>query len=169
MTKIIICCGTCGRGNFRPHKKKKARIVFALGAILEQAGPAAKTPRFQGEARDRKDLIMAFQMTSSQQTTVTAKFVDKKGNPAKVDGAPTWSTDNTDVLALKPSDDGLSCVVAAVDPLGVAGVTMRADADLGAGVVELIGTLEVEITAGQATTVKLEAAPPTEQPEPAPV
>ena len=146
----------------RPCRRRKPRLVPRLGVVTEQTGPVAPTPQFQGKKKGR--LIVAFQLTDSQQTTVTIKPQDKKGNPAPVDGAPQWLVDNPNVLALTPSADGLSCLVAAVGPLGTATVSVKADADLGGGVTELVGLLEVEVTGGQAVTVALEPGTPTEQP-----
>ena len=107
---------------------------------------------------------MAFTMSDSQQTNCSVVFVDKKGNPAPVDGVPQWLVDNPNVLALAPAADGMSCLVSAVGPLGDATVTVKADADLGSGVTEVIGTLAVTITGGTATTVTITPAAPTEQP-----
>ena len=72
--------------------------------------------------------------------------------------------DNTDVLALTPAGDGMSCIVAAVGAIGTGIVTLTADADMGGGVKPVIGTLEVSITAGEATNVVLTPSTPTEQP-----
>ncbi len=107
---------------------------------------------------------MAFELTDCQQVTLSVTFLDKKGNPARVDGAPAWLVDNPNVLALTPAADGLSCLVSAVGPLGSALVTLTADADLGAGVVSVIGTFAVDVTAGAATTVAITAGTPEEQP-----
>lgn len=107
---------------------------------------------------------MATEITVTQQLPVTVEFRDKKGNPAKVDGAPVWATDNTDVLALTPAADGLSCNVVAVGVIGIGTVQVTADADLGAGVVPVIGTLEISVTAGAAAVVTLTPGTPTEQP-----
>lgn len=142
---------------------KKPRIVFVIRRVSEANRAVARTPQFYdwpllGET------LMGLQLTDSQQCDLSAKIVDKKGNPAKVDGVPVWLTDNPDVLALTPSADGLSCNIAATGPLGTAKVTMKADADLGAGVTELVGTIDVEVTAGQATSIELAASTPTEQP-----
>lgn len=104
-----------------------------------------------------------FQMTDSQQTTCTFVATDRKGNPAPVE-TPEWMVDNPNLLALAPSPDGLSCVVSAVGPLGTARLTFRADADMGSGVSQISGTLDIEVVAGQATTVIINAAPPVEQP-----
>lgn len=143
--------------------KPKPRIVFVIRKVSEVNRVVTKTPAFYNWPL-LGDVLMAVQLTDSQQCDVTPKFVDKKGNPAKVDGAPTWLTDNPDVLSLTPSADGLTCTVAAVGPLGAGKISMKADADLGAGVVELVGTLDFEITAGQATTVILDVGAATEQP-----
>lgn len=104
---------------------------------------------------------MAFSMTDSQKSTLSVKFEDKKGNPAPVDPGttPTWSTDNTDVLQLTPSADGLSCDVAAVGPLGVGTVTLKASA----GGSDIIGTVQITITGGAATQVEIDNTPPVEQ------
>lgn len=138
------------------------RIVPLLGPIQEQQKPVVKTPQYQ--RRKKGDLIMAFQMSNSQFTTLHVKFVDKKGQPAPVDGPPQWSTDNSDVLALALATDGMSCTISSIGPIGAATVTLQADADLGAGVTPIIGTLDVTITGGTAVSVTIDADPPTEQP-----
>jgi hypothetical protein len=96
--------------------------------------------------------------------TLGVAFVDKKGNPAKVDGVPQWLVDNPNVLALTPATDGMSCTVAAVGPLGTATVSLKADADLGIGVIDVVGAFEVEVTGGQATAVTITPGAPSEQP-----
>jgi hypothetical protein len=103
-------------------------------------------------------------MTDTQQTVMTAKFVDKKGNPGQVDGVPEWLVDNPNVLQLTPAADGMSCVALAVGPLGNATVTLKADADLGAGVTPIMGTVDFTIVGSASTTVSIDVATPTEQP-----
>lgn len=107
---------------------------------------------------------MATQLTVTQQVPVGVEFKDAKGNPAKVDGVPAWATDNSDVLALEPAADGLSCNVKAAGVIGTAKVQVSADADLGAGVELVIGTLEIEVVAGKAATVVLTPGTVSEQP-----
>src|SRR5262245_32037582 len=102
-------------------------------------------------------------LTSTQKADLSVTFLDAKGNPAQVDGVPTWMTDNTDVLALTPAADGMSCEVAAVGPIGNATAQVAADADLGAGVVAIFGTIDVQVTAGQASRVEIAASPPVQQ------
>lgn len=140
----------------------KPRLIPILGRISEQSAPVTATPQFRGGKKGR--LLMAFQLSDSQHVPLSIAAVDKKGKPAKLDGAPEWLVDNTELLALTPSADGMSCDVAAVGPLGIGTVTVKADADLGAGRVELIGTLEIEVTGGQATNVVINPGAPSEQP-----
>lgn len=139
------------------------RIVPFPGPVSEQLGPVVKTPQYQRPCR-KGLLIMGFSMSDSQLMNLKVKFVDKKNNPAPVDGVPEWSVDNSEMLALTPAADGLSCVVSAVGPLGAANVTVKADADLGSGVTAIIGTAEIQITGGTATTISIDADAPTEQP-----
>ncbi len=153
MGKIVIhCC--C---------KQKIRPLFKIGPITE-AGYVTKTPELENPRPKKAKVKAMILMSSSQQCNVSVVFTDKKGNPAVVDGVPEWSTDNSEVLALTPSLDGLSCLVAAVGPLGSASITLHADADLGSGTKSIVGTLEFEINAGEAVTVALTPGTPTEQP-----
>ncbi len=140
----------------------EVRLVPILGPIREADQPV-KHSRCHSRPARKRNLLMSFSMSDSQQVTVTIKAVDKKGNAASLDGVPEWSSDNSDVLALTPAADGLSCLVQAVGPLGTGSITMKADADLGAGTTEIIGTLEVNITGGQAVTVALEPGAASEQ------
>ncbi len=141
----------------------EVRIIPILGPIREAEQPV-KPSRCNSQPARKRNLLMAFSMSDSQQVTVTIKAVDKKGNAATLDGVPEWSSDNSDVLALTPSPDGMSCLVQAVGPLGTGNITMKADADLGTGTTEIVGTLEVDITGGQATVVTLDPGPVSEQP-----
>lgn len=150
------------------RRRNKIRVIPGISQVRETSGAVEKTPQYLKPRPRKSRTILMATMTDSQQVTLTPRFEDKKKNPARVDGVPEWFTDNTDVLALTPAADGLSCVVAAVGPLtgdGVpATVTMKADADLGQGVTDIISTTEFEITGGQAVTVTMDVSAPTEQP-----
>lgn len=138
------------------------RIVPILGPVSRTAGPVAKTPQYYrfplfGEK------IMATTMTTIDQFTVTVQPVDAKGNPAPVEN-PEWLTNNTDVLSLVPSVDGMSCIVKAVGIPGAGTVQFSADADMGAGVTLIAGTLDVEVGPAQAVSVVLVPGPVEVQP-----
>ena len=102
-------------------------------------------------------------ISDSQQVGLSIQPVDKRGNPASLDGVPVWLSSNSEVVSVVAAADGLSAVATAVGPLGTATVSVTADADLGAGVTEIAGTLDITVTAGAATTVKITAGDPTEQ------
>ncbi len=107
--------------------------------------------------------VTQYEMTNSQQLTATIQPVDKKGQPAPVDGIPVWASSDETIITVTPAADGLSAVVAAVGPLGVAKVSVTADADLGTGVASIFGTLDVTITQGQAVGFKITTSDPVEQ------
>lgn len=141
--------------------KRTRRIVFGIGPVSEQTTPIVLTPCAKRAAKGK--VLAMLKLSTTQKCTLSVAFKDKKGNDAEVDGPPSWGIDNTDVLTLVPSDDGLLCEIAAVGPLGTALVSVLADADLGDGIVQVAGTLEVQVTAGQATVVEITAGEPSEQ------
>lgn len=89
----------------------------------------------------------------------TVAFVDAKGKPAKVDGAPVWTSDNDAVASVVASDDGLSATVTPGD-IGTAQISVTADADLGAGFTSLVGIGTVEVVAGTAVTATVSFGEP---------
>ena len=106
---------------------------------------------------------MAFELPIQMETTLSVRFLDAAGNPAVVDGVPTWQVDNPSVGALTPAADGMSCILAAVGPIGSGTVSVQADADLGQGVRLVVGVFQFQVTAGEAVTVQVTASPPTGQ------
>lgn len=151
---VVVECDPCCPG---------IRMVPGITFMREQVGPPPPTAPANVGRLDGA-VIMALTLSASQQVGMSVSFLDARGNPAQVDGAPTWLVDAPAVLSLTPAPDGMSCLAAAVGPLGNARVSVRADADLGAGVVEVVGILDFTITAGQAATVQISAGTPSEQP-----
>jgi hypothetical protein len=95
------------------------------------------------------------------------KVTDRKGNPAQVENA-RWSSSDPSVLEIiQDPDNPLRALEHAVGPPGPVLVTFLADADLGTGVLEIIGTWDVVVTAGQAAIVEISAGTPIEQAPPA--
>lgn len=143
-----------------------AQIQHKLDHIIDliEPQPAVKilfTANLEGKITEG---VTQMNMTDSQQVSLTIKPVDKKGNAAPVDGVPAWASSNTEVVTVTPAPDGMSAIAAAVGPLGSATVSVTADADLGAGVTEIAGSLDIIITAGAAATVSITAGSPEEQP-----
>jgi len=143
------------------------QIIMGITALGEQDGKKIAPNPKQFKPRSKfwkRRLLLMVKMTDSQFVTLSPEFVDKKGNPADVQNIQ-WSTDNTDVLLLEPSADGKQCKVSAIGPLSPSTVvTLKADADLGDGEIDIMGTEEFNIVGGAAVTVKLNADSPQEQP-----
>jgi hypothetical protein len=108
-------------------------------------------------------------LQNDQQVTASIAPVDAKGNPAKVDGAPTWSSSSEDVATVNAAADGLSALVVGVD-IGTCQINVQADADLGEGTTALTGTLDVEVVAGSAVALSITTGTPESNlPTPTPV
>jgi len=90
------------------------------------------------------------QLPDDKSVTASLAYVDAKGNPALVEGAPVWTTDRPDIVTVTPAADGMSAVIAPVGPLGSAQISVDADADLGAGVTNLTTLGQVDVIAGTA-------------------
>jgi hypothetical protein len=114
-----------------------------------------------GQVKITGDDHMAVILTSTQEFDVQIVPLDAGGNPAPVEGV-TWEVSNSHIVRLVAIDD-LNQTVQAVGPAGTAQVTVHVDAQIGEGVVELVGTLDVEVLPGQAVTLTVSAGPVREQ------
>lgn len=108
---------------------------------------------------------MSLILTSTQKCPLAIAAVDAKGNPAPVEGAPSWSSSEPAFVTVAPSEDGLSAVITAVGPVTPTPVQINvtADADLGEGVKSITGLLEVSVVAGEAVGVAISAGSPEAQ------
>jgi hypothetical protein len=131
----------------RPHRAK--RLVFH-SALIDQLTV------IKGE-------IESMIITDTQQVDLAIKPVDKKGNPGQVDGVPAWTSSNPAVATVEPASDGLSATVKAATALGTTQISVTADADLGAGVTPIVGTVDIEVVGGQAVSLSIVAGTPAEQ------
>ena len=115
---------------------------------------------------------MAFILTADQQVSLSFSAKDKYGNDAGIDGTPTWTSSDDSKVTVSAGADGKSATAVAVGPIGTAQVSVRADADLGDGAREVVGVLDIEVIAGEASIVALSAgtaeAKPAVEPAPAP-
>jgi hypothetical protein len=104
-------------------------------------------------------------LSATQQCELEAKVMDRKGNPASVQN-PQWSSSEPETaIVTVDATNPLKAVVKAVGVVDEASMVLfEADADLGDGVLPIIATLDVVVTAGQAVVVELAAGPPVEQP-----
>lgn len=140
----------------------KLHIILCLGPAREQTGPVVKTPQYCGKFKKGRVLGMQ-KITDSQQIPFTLKVVDKKGQPAQIDGTPEFLVDNSELLALNINEDGMSGDLLAVGPIGSGTFSFKVDADIGDGVQELAGSEEIEVTSGAAVQINVEFGAPVEQ------
>lgn len=111
---------------------------------------------------------MSLDLKRDEQSRYSVAYVDKYGDAATVDGPPHWVADPADKVVLTPSDDGMTCLVAAA-ALGDVLLTVTADADMGDGIKTLVASDPVHIIAADATGATMTSGTVEKQPEPAPI
>jgi hypothetical protein len=113
-----------------------------------------------------KDIKMLL-LPTDQKVLATIEPVDAKGNPAKIDGQPNWNSSSTDIANVAPEpDDGSGKWSAWVTPVGAVGtcqINVIADADLGSGITQITGVLDLEVVSGQAVSFQISTAAPVPQ------
>jgi hypothetical protein len=107
------------------------------------------------------DSNMAVILSSTQEFDVQIVPQDAHNNPAPVENV-VWEIGNAHVVRLVPIDE-LTQTVQAVGPAGTSQITVRCDALIGEGTVELVGTLDVEVLPGQAVNLVVSPGPVREQ------
>lgn len=107
-------------------------------------------------------------ISADQELDLELAISDSFGNQATVDGTPTWTSGDDAIVALTVAEDGFSAVASAVGPVGTAQVSVRADADVGEGLREIVAVLDIEVIGGEARLVALNAGEPRAKPEPTP-
>lgn len=91
--------------------------------------------------------------TSEEKILVTLNPVTAAGNPAQVDGTPSWVVVSGDAT-IEPSTDGLSCYLIS-GTVGNSVITVTADADLGEGVREITDTIDYAVVSAEASSLGL--------------
>jgi hypothetical protein len=100
-------------------------------------------------------------LTDTQQAGLAVSFLDKKGQPTQPDDVPAWTSSDPTQVAVTPAADGLSAVAAAVaEGDGVQLSVTSTDKDG----TKIVGTLTVNVVAGEAVSATVTADTPTEQP-----
>lgn len=100
-------------------------------------------------------------LTADQQVKLTTSYTDKYGNPAPIDGQPTWETSVDGIVVIKPSADAMSADIVTVGPAGEVQIRATADAMPGASEKLIIGVLDIEVIGGEARIVMLNASAAT--------
>lgn len=98
-------------------------------------------------------------LTTDQQVTLTARFEDRYGNPAAIDGMPRWETSDDTIITVAPAADGMSAVAATAGRIGTAQVRAVADSVVGEGERMIIGIADIQVVGGEARVVTLTVGP----------
>ena len=106
----------------------------------------------------RMDLVI----TSSQQFRVDIEPVDKAGNPSTLASVPMWSVSDPALLVVEPAADGMSAVVSATGKLGTAQVGVAVEGNPTSEVNKIAGTVDVQVVAGKAVSLRLTLGAATE-------
>jgi hypothetical protein len=112
------------------------------------------TYRFKGVSFTAKGDNMSLTLKATEvpaTVDVTVVFKDAEGNPATVDGVPTWSASDTTIIdSITPSADGKSASFHVTNAVGASQLTVNVDVDMGSGTnnVDFVDT--VSVVAGDA-------------------
>jgi hypothetical protein len=109
----------------------------------------------QFEIKGRSPVM--FTLPADKKVKVQVKYVDSKGNTARVDGDVQWESSDDEVASVGVlQGETTKAEVIPGDKLGQAQITATADADLGEGKQEIIATMNVIVVAGSAVTASIE-------------
>lgn len=101
-------------------------------------------------------------LTDTQDCSLSVVAKSRKGSVTQLQNI-TWESSDPAVLTVTQDTTDPSKALASAVTAGIVVISMKADADLSDGVVDIIGTLDVVIGAGQATVVEIAAGTPVEQ------
>lgn len=99
----------------------------------------------------------------TQKLPLKVEFKDAQGNPAQVDGLPKWAVTDEAAATLEVAADGMSATLIPSGPISAFKVQVQADADLGEGVKEILGSLDIEMLGGEAVSVNITAGEPVDK------
>lgn len=149
--------------NFNALYNTEITIQIKDSAIVIGFRPKAVAVGFRFFNPEGEPITM-YQMFYNQQVELSGQPVDKAGNPALVDGIPTWTLSVPDFATLENiAADGLSATLKGIKP-GSFQVNMNGDADLGAGVKPITSFLDVTLLPGEAVGFEMQTGTATDQP-----
>jgi hypothetical protein len=135
---------------------------FAIFIYLRFKQRKAKYLQFYKFKNGKKRRIFMASMTFNQKIDLSIAILDRKGNPAKVDGAPVWALSDDALGELSVAADGLSASFKSLSLEGNGLLSVTCDADLGEGVEAIVGTLPLVIASEKAVEVKISASEPVD-------
>lgn len=101
-------------------------------------------------------------LTNEQKVLVTLNPTTESGNPAPLDGEPTWAVTEGDAT-IEVQSGGLSAYIVSGNP-GSSTVTVTADADMDAGETrELSDVIAVTVVAAEAASIGFSVGTPEQK------
>lgn len=130
------------------HARKRVRFDWVIGLVT-------KKTRTKG--------TMEIRITTEQQVRVTLAPKTDSGKPAKLDGAPAWTTISGS-SQVNVDEDGLGAMLVSSDDPGDTEIMVKADADLGEGVEEISDIIKLSVVGATAKNLGLVAGTPELKP-----
>lgn len=109
---------------------------------------------------------MAQQLGDSEQVRAKINPTSRAGNPAPVEaGTVVWTSTDEGIFTVVPNPENeQEALVVSTGPLGIAALSVSADANLGEGVETVTDTIDIEIVAGRASNLGLQFGVPEPKP-----
>lgn len=123
--------------------ERKLDVVLALLSGRARLGVAF------GPSGPKENRMIEQTITTEQKVAVTLAPMTAAGNPAQVDGTPSWYVQSGDAT-IETADGGLSAFLVAGSLPGDSTILVQADADLGEGVVNIAETILLHVVHPQA-------------------
>ncbi len=100
-------------------------------------------------------------LTDAQKVALAIQPKDASGEPATLDGAPTWLSSDETVVSVVAAPDGMTAEATTTGVLGAATVTVTGQGDLTGGGSDTISeTIDITVEAGVASALNLSAGVP---------
>lgn len=147
-------------------RRKKITIEWRIGPVATSKKPVTAAYRFFPiiERPKEENQFMSLIMTTTQECPLEVSFKDAHGNAAAVENI-RWGVSDENVLKVNANDAvPTKAIVLGTGTVGTGQVNVTADARVGEGTNEIIGVLDVEIKAAEATIVEISAGTPIETP-----
>lgn len=152
-------------------------FIILIFKILQDMQKSLNELKRPDEPKPEASYIKFFKLVNGQKIPLEGKMFlkvsdnlplsieikDKFGNAAKVDGKPGWAVTDESLGTVEVSEDGMSALFKPVGTAGVLKLQVKADADLGEGVKEILGELDLELISGEAVTIAIAAGSPVPQ------
>lgn len=113
----------------------------------------------QLKSKHTSSMPLELSITNEQKISVTLAPKTSTGKVAPLDGKPTWEVVSGN-STVTPSEDGLSASLVSSDDPGDTQILVKADADIGEGVVEISDTIKLTVVGALAANLGLVAGAP---------